>query len=133
MVKRFPPGSVLFYSYAILGMEIFGSDHFAKDPGLPNYGLIPFVQPSLCFRSHGFCPTVSLLSLPLTDPLGKTRGRCNGEGVINNKPWVRFCDFNGAMFTLFQVLTTSNWHEIMYAAMVLHSHEACFRGGVLGF
>ncbi|GAB5367910.1 hypothetical protein AAMO2058_001272600 [Amorphochlora amoebiformis] len=42
---------------------------------------------------------------------------CNGSDWIENEPTARFCDFPAAVLTLFQIVTTSNWHEIMYPAI----------------
>mmetsp|Transcript_2466 Transcript_2466/g.3547 ORF Transcript_2466/g.3547 Transcript_2466/m.3547 type:complete len:1495 (+) Transcript_2466:43-4527(+) len=42
---------------------------------------------------------------------------CNGVTWINYRPRSRFCDFQAGLLTLLQIVTTSNWHEIMYGAM----------------
>ena len=52
------------------------------------------------------------------DPSSWGTDRCDagdhGIKMLENDPFALFCDFNQTLVTLFQVLTTNNWHEIMY-------------------
>jgi len=48
--------------------------------------------------------------------------RCSGVGYLEHEQ--DFCSFRAGTVTLLQVITTSNWHEIMYGAM--ESHEGIY-------
>ncbi len=49
---------------------------------------------------------------------------CSGAGWIGYDPKARFCDFPAALASLLQMVTTSNWHEMMYPAMDLSGDGA---------
>jgi len=51
---------------------------------------------------------------------GQNGNNCNGAAWIEYDTEARFCDFLGALTTLLQIITTSNWHEIMYPAIRDH-------------
>lgn len=65
---------VMFYPYAIVGMEMFAT------PGV--------------------------------------QVRCNKGAFLQQDPAAMFCDVRATTVTLFQLVTTSNWHEVMYGSMV---------------
>jgi CRP-like cAMP-binding protein len=45
------------------------------------------------------------------------RDRCELSGLITYDPEARFCDVGSAFLTLFQMITSSSWHAVMYGAM----------------
>eukprot|EP01084_Bolivina_argentea_P144276 253177_1 len=45
------------------------------------------------------------------------KSRCSGKLQLQQNTYALFCDANATMITLFQILTTNNWHIIMYEAI----------------
>jgi hypothetical protein len=86
--------AVLFYLYALLGMELFGNDEFRDNRGM--------------------------------FPSNNDDTRCSGQGLMNEVPAARFCDFNASMFSLFQVFSTSNWHMMLYATIDLNPYASYY-------
>lgn len=50
--------------------------------------------------------------------------RCSSIQEMANSPNARFCDGKTTMLVLFQILTTNDWHQIMYNTMEEYSDEA---------
>merc|ERR1712217_975105 len=52
---------------------------------------------------------------------GNQKGdRCSQAEILTDNPAARFCNYYATNFTLIQLLTTNNWHDVMYATMKVH-------------
>jgi len=83
---------------------------------VPVYAAMGFALSSVVLYSFSIIGMEAFSSDEMTN-------RCSGNGTINNDPHARFCNFPQAMLTLFQILTTSNWHDVMYGAMQITASD----------
>jgi len=65
----------------------------------------------------------TILGMELFNGNGEA-GRCSTTNQMANHPNARFCDGFSTLLVLFQILTTNDWHHVMYNTMELYGEWA---------
>ena len=94
---------LLMYCFGLLGVFLFAGELRYRKPAY-----------EVCFVSDGL--TTSMQAHQGVQRDDNATQICNAlPSYIDDN--IHFDSFGSALFTLFQVLTTSNWHEVMYGFM----------------
>jgi hypothetical protein len=65
-----------------------------------------------------------IIGMELFNDNAQNEDRCSGYGQLANEPSARFCDVYSTFLILFQILTTNDWHEVMYNTMKVYDDWA---------